>query len=144
MNIFKNKKPVIAIDGTAGSGKGTLAKNLSKILDYDHLDSGVLYRILARKILKSGGSINPLGKDLLSLDKFKKMKEEFRLDLRSEDATDLASKNYQKKKKIEFFNYISKKFADNPPSGNGSVIDGRDITSKIIPAAEVKFMLMQM
>ena len=33
--MFKNKKPVVAIDGTAGSGKGTLAKNLSKIIDFD-------------------------------------------------------------------------------------------------------------
>ena len=42
MNIFKNSKPVIAIDGTAGSGKGTLAKNLSKKLNFDHLDTGLL------------------------------------------------------------------------------------------------------
>ena len=43
--MFKNSKPVIAIDGTAGSGKGTLAKNLSRKLDFDHLDTGLLYRI---------------------------------------------------------------------------------------------------
>ena len=47
MNIFKNSKPVIAIDGTAGSGKGTLATNLSKKLNFDHLDTGLLYRIYA-------------------------------------------------------------------------------------------------
>ena len=40
--MFKNSKPVIAIDGTAGSGKGTLAKNLSKELGFDHLDTGLL------------------------------------------------------------------------------------------------------
>ena len=45
--MFKNSKPVIAIDGTAGSGKGTLAKNLSKELGFDHLDTGLLYRIYA-------------------------------------------------------------------------------------------------
>ena len=45
--MFKNSKPVIAIDGTAGSGKGTLAKNLSKELGLDHLDTGLLYRIYA-------------------------------------------------------------------------------------------------
>ena len=36
-----NKKPIIAIDGTAGSGKGTLAKKLSRILNFDHLDTGI-------------------------------------------------------------------------------------------------------
>ena len=66
MSIFKNKKPVVAIDGTAGSGKGTLAKNLSKIIDFDHLDSGVLYRILACKLLKSGGLINSIVKSVES------------------------------------------------------------------------------
>ena len=138
MSIFKNKKPVVAIDGTAGSGKGTLAKNLSKIIDFDHLDSGVLYRILACKLLKSGGLINSIVKDLLSLEKFKEMKEEFRLDLRSEEVTDLASKIAKKKKRWDFLISFQRNFADNPPSGNGSVIDGRDITSKIIPSAEVK------
>ena len=47
LNIFKNTEPVIAIDGTAGSGKGTLAKKISKELDFDHLDTGLLYRIYA-------------------------------------------------------------------------------------------------
>ena len=47
---FKNIKPVIAIDGTAGSGKGTLAKNLSIKLNFDHLDTGILYRICAYEI----------------------------------------------------------------------------------------------
>ena len=49
MNFFKNLKPVVAIDGTAGSGKGTLAKKLSENLNFDHLDTGLLYRIFAFK-----------------------------------------------------------------------------------------------
>ena len=47
LNCFKNLKPVIAIDGTAGSGKGTLAKSLAIKLNFDHLDTGILYRIYA-------------------------------------------------------------------------------------------------
>ena len=38
---------IIAIDGSAGSGKGSLAKNLSTILNLNHLDTGVLFRIIA-------------------------------------------------------------------------------------------------
>ena len=40
---------IIAVDGTAASGKGSLAKNLSKSLHLLHLDTGILYRILAYK-----------------------------------------------------------------------------------------------
>ena len=49
-NSFNNLKPVIAIDGTAGSGKGTLAKKLSLKLGFDQLDTGILYRICAYEI----------------------------------------------------------------------------------------------
>ena len=52
MNSYQNKYPVIAIDGTASSGKGTL-ENLSKVFGFDHLDSGILYRIYAYEILKN-------------------------------------------------------------------------------------------
>ena len=52
LNLYKNKYPIIAIDGTACSGKGTLAKRLSNILDFDYLDSGILYRIYAYEFLK--------------------------------------------------------------------------------------------
>ena len=44
LNIFKNSKPVIAIDGTAGSGKGTQAEILTKKLNYFHLSIGDLLR----------------------------------------------------------------------------------------------------
>ncbi|MBD22280.1 MAG: hypothetical protein CL572_01275 [Alphaproteobacteria bacterium] len=53
LNSYQNKFPVIAIDGTACSGKGTLAKKLSNVLGFDHLDSGVLYRIYAYEFLKT-------------------------------------------------------------------------------------------
>ena len=59
LNIFKNSKPVIAIDGTAGSGKGTLANNLSKKLNFDHLDTGLLYRIYAFESIKDGKMKQP-------------------------------------------------------------------------------------
>ena len=43
---------IIAIDGTAASGKGSLAKNLSKSLNLHHLDSGIFYRVLAYQAIK--------------------------------------------------------------------------------------------
>ena len=53
----------IAIDGTASSGKGTLGKNLSKMFNFDYLDTGKLYRLTALKILNSNIS------DIKSLNK---------------------------------------------------------------------------
>ncbi|GIR25558.1 MAG: hypothetical protein CM15mP40_01660 [Alphaproteobacteria bacterium] len=50
---------MIAIDGTAGSGKGTLATNLSKKLNFDHLDTGLLYRIYAFESIKEGKEKQP-------------------------------------------------------------------------------------
>ena len=67
MTLFKNNKPVITIDGTAGSGKGTLAKKIASSLGYDHLDTGLLYRYLAH--LKVNEGLN-----LGDIDKLKKLK----------------------------------------------------------------------
>jgi len=50
------KKPVvIAVDGTAASGKGTLAKKLARHFNFPHLDSGALYRLTALAVLEKNG-----------------------------------------------------------------------------------------
>ena len=58
--MFQNRKPVIAIDGTACSGKGTLAKMIAKHFSFDHLDSGILYRIFAFEMLEQRISVQKL------------------------------------------------------------------------------------
>lgn len=50
--------PVIAIDGTAGSGKGTLARNLANELGWHHLDSGALYRAIGLAVLETGTDLD--------------------------------------------------------------------------------------
>ena len=57
-NWFGLNFMIIAIDGTAGSGKGTLAKNLSSKLNLKHLDTGVLFRIIASQAIKFNISNN--------------------------------------------------------------------------------------
>ncbi|KGM31751.1 (d)CMP kinase, partial [Inquilinus limosus] len=47
---------VIAIDGTAASGKGTLARRLAASYGFDHLDTGLLYRAVGVAVLRAGGS----------------------------------------------------------------------------------------
>ena len=55
MSLIKdNKKPfVIAIDGPAGSGKGTIAKLISEKLSFHYLDSGAVYRVFKPSVSKS-------------------------------------------------------------------------------------------
>ena len=137
LNIFKNSKPVIAIDGTAGSGKGTLATNLSKKLNFDHLDTGLLYRIYAFESIKEGSS-----KKLTKINFNKWFTYNEKLDcLRSEKISKLASQISQSSEVRKSLVNYQRNFANNPPKGIGSIIDGRDIGTIIIPNAEVKFFI---
>tara|TARA_B100000927_G_scaffold234776_1_gene195250 strand:- start:126 stop:770 length:645 start_codon:yes stop_codon:yes gene_type:complete len=133
LSTFKNIKPVVAIDGTAGSGKGTLAKSLAKKLEFNHLDTGILYRIYAYESLYNKNNSIDLSSWFKSSNNFDK--------LRTEKISQLASTISQQKKVRESLVEVQREFADNPPNGKGSVIDGRDIGSVIIPNAEVKFFI---
>ena len=139
--MFQNRKPVIAIDGTAGSGKGTLAKKIAKVLNFDHLDTGLLYRILAYEFLKLNKDLKMLKEVNINLNIFLDKKKIKLMNLRSEEITKISSEIA----KLEFIREklisLQRKFANNPPSGIGSVIDGRDISSVITPNAEVKFYI---
>ena len=139
--MFQNNKPVIAIDGTAGSGKGTLAKKLAETLNYDHLDSGLLYRILAYEFLNVNKDLKKLTKVDIDLNIFLYKKKIKKMNLRSSEITKISSEIA----KLKFVRHklisLQRKFANFPPNGIGSVIDGRDITSVITPHAEIKFYI---
>ena len=139
--MFQNKKPVIAIDGTAGSGKGTLAKKIAKVLNFDHLDTGLLYRILAYEFLKSNKDLKMLKEVNINLNIFIDKKKIKLMNLRSEEITKISSEIAKLKFVRQKLISLQRKFANYPPNGVGSVIDGRDITSVITPNAEVKFYI---
>ncbi len=139
--MFQNKKPVIAIDGTAGSGKGTLAKKIAKVLNFDHLDTGLLYRILAYEFLKLNKNLEMLREINIDLNILLDKKKIKLMNLRSEEITKISSEIAKLKFVRQKLISLQRKFANNPPSGIGSVIDGRDITSVITPNAEVKFYI---
>ena len=136
--MFQNNKPVIAIDGTAGSGKGTFDKKLAKVLNYDHLDSGLLYRILAYEFLRLKKDCKMLDRIDIDLRIFLDKNKIKQMNLRSSEITktssEIAKLRFVRQKLIS----LQRKFANFPPNGIGSVIDGRDITSVITPNAEIK------
>lgn len=139
MTSFQNKKPVIAIDGTASSGKGTLAKKLSKSTGFDYLDSGLLYRVYAYEFLKRSKDLSKIENITIDFSMFNSLDKLSIKNLRSEEiskAASLIAKNTHVRKSLI---NIQRKIADHPKGGKGSVIDGRDITSVIIPKAEIKF-----
>ena len=134
-NSFKSQKPVIAIDGTAGSGKGTLAKKLANLIKFDHLDTGLLYRICALEMLER--KVNLKNVDIASwLGKNKDLSI-----LRSEKVSKETSKISKDPKVRKFLLKFQRDFGDYPPNGHGSVVDGRDIGSIVFPNAEVKFYI---
>ena len=142
----------IAIDGTAASGKGTLAKGLAKKLGYDYLDTGLLYRRLALDIYKKGltkfnlinergiisnANINMLADITLNLT----LPLSDHPDLRKQEISHLSAviANIPEIREILFKK--QRIFANKPPSKVGVILDGRDIGSVILPEAKIKFFI---
>tara|TARA_B100001248_G_C27364518_1_gene448228 strand:- start:870 stop:1511 length:642 start_codon:yes stop_codon:yes gene_type:complete len=136
---------IIAIDGTAASGKGSLAKNLAKVLNIYHVDTGSFYRVLASLAIKSGIENT---KELINLAKILSVKKliEFRdaegknlkSSLISEKSSQIATDKNIRKILIELQRQYVKQHII---SHNGAVIDGRDIGSVVFPDANFKFYL---
>ena len=133
----------IAIDGTAASGKGTLAKKLANKYGFVHLDTGLLYRKVAHElIIKKKDTSRNLANCSFEIAKnlnFLELKKE---ELRSEDTAKLASLIATYSKLREILNSKQKEFVDdNKTKFPGCILDGRDIGTKILPNADFKFFI---
>ena len=138
---YKKKDIIkIAIDSPAAAGAGTLAKTISKHYNLYYLDTGKIYRFIANLKLKSSSNLN------LSLLK-KKIKSLKMIDLRNKellsDKVGVEASIVSKNKKIRnLVHGFQVDYAYSPPRKyNGSCLDGRDITYKIVPDAEFKFFI---
>ncbi|HZR75016.1 (d)CMP kinase [Bradyrhizobium sp.] len=129
---------IIAIDGPAASGKGTLAKRLAAHYGLRHLDTGVIYRAVAYALMSRGADL----KDEASAVSAAKS-----LDPRTFD--DPALKSHQVGTAASVVSAIpavraalvefQRQFASQPP---GAVLDGRDIGTVICPNADVKIFVV--
>ena len=129
---------VIAIDGLAGSGKGTIAKNISSFYNFPHLDSGILYRSVAYLCHKGGENVFDEKRVLKYAQNLNI--EEINVDkLRTEEIDQISSKISSFSSVRESLKIFQLNFKKIHSDKSGIVIDGRDITTVIFPDAEIKF-----
>ena len=137
-----DSKIVIAIDGTAASGKGTLARRLADHLGYAYLDTGKLYRYVGNMIITSGFDPNDESKAISIAKDLAQKLSPSELDdpkLLSDEAGQAASKVGQYKEVRSALLKYQKSFAKSPPEGaKGAILDGRDIGTVICPDAHLK------
>jgi CMP/dCMP kinase len=131
----------IAVDGTAASGKGTLATLLASHFGFAHLDSGSLYRLVALGVLEADG--NP-AKEADALAAARKLDPARRNDpaIRSREMANMASivSAFPSVRSALFA--FQRAFAARPPGGaRGAVIDGRDIGTIVCPDATAKLFV---
>ena len=128
---------VIAIDGPAAAGKGTLARRVAAELGFDYLDTGLIYRAVGMNVdragfdpadpARAGEAARDLQPEDLQAD-----------DLRGDDAAQAASKVAAIPEVRAALLDFQRRFAACPPSGKGAVLDGRDIGTVVCPDAGIK------
>ena len=130
----------VAIDSPAAAGAGTQAKLISKYFNLLYLDTGKIYRLIANIKLTQPNRYNLT----LIKNKIKKlsMKDLQNKKLLSDDVGTVASIIAKDKRIRKLVHAFQIKSAYHPPRKyNGSCLDGRDITYKIIPDADFKFFI---
>lgn len=127
---------VIAVDGPAASGKGTIARALATHFGLPHMDTGLLYRAVALKLWRWGGDPNAEFEALRACDDlgFDPGDEE----LRSEPVSRIASRISSYPSVREALLQRQKDFAAQE---GGAVLDGRDIGTVIAPDADAKLFV---
>jgi len=137
---LKKRKNIIkvAIDSPAASGAGTVAKSISKHYKLLNLDTGKIYRFIGRIKIKNKKKFtyNFVKKKIKNL----KMKDLRSKNLLTDEVAQEAATISKDKRIRKLVHNFQIQCAYNPPKKyNGSCLDGRDITYKIIPDADFKF-----
>lgn len=132
---------IIAIDGPAASGKGTLAERLARHFGFAHLDTGLLYRSVALLVMHR--DIDPDdAKAAASVVEALPRVDFNDPALRALAVGAVASRVAAHKPVRDALLAYQRDFASNPPDGKaGAILEGRDITTVICPDADVKIFI---
>jgi CMP/dCMP kinase len=135
-NAPPSRPIVIAVDGPAASGKGTIARALARHFQLPHMDTGVLYRAAALNLWRWGG--DP-GSEFEAVRACEDLGSNFDdPELRSEPVSKIASSISAYPAVREALLERQRAFARQP---SGAVLDGRDIGTVIAPDADVKLFV---
>jgi CMP/dCMP kinase len=129
---------IIAIDGPAASGKGTIARRIAHVYGLHHLDTGLIYRAVAKAVLDANRSPDDTEAAIaaaIALDPAKFDESA----LKTQKITDAASVVAAIPEVRQVLMNYQRAFATKPP---GAVLDGRDIGTVIAPGADVKLFVM--
>ncbi len=144
------KRPIIAIDGPAASGKSTTARHLAKLLGFVYLDTGAMYRACALQAERTGTNLSDPedvremleeldirieldGEANIILLDGEDVSQAIRANTISKLASDISALPPVRHKMVELQRKIGHK--------GGVILDGRDIGTYVFPDAEIKFFL---
>jgi len=132
---------IIALDGPAAAGKGTLARSLADRLNLAYLDTGSLYRATGVAVLRAGGDpADPKAAEAAArtLDIASIKPADLRTEQAGVAASQVAAIPAVRAALLDF----QRNFAHHPPAGKaGAVLDGRDIGTVVCPEAPVKIFV---
>ena len=137
------KRIIITIDGPAASGKGTIAKYIKNKFNYFHIDSGILYRKIAKILFDNKVNIKNY-KELASFIKnINDMDAVNKRGLRSTHISKISSEIAKINLIRNFINLNQRKIVKKcPKKYRGIVIDGRDIGSVVFKNAQIKLYII--
>jgi CMP/dCMP kinase len=131
---------IIAVDGPAAAGKGTLAKRLAQHFGLAYLDTGSLYRAAALKALARGDPHDPALAEAAA--RAVRIEDVNDPHLRDEEVGEAASVVAAIPAVRAALLGLQRDFAHHPPGGaKGAVLDGRDIATVVCPEADAKFFV---
>lgn len=128
---------LIAVDGPAASGKGTIARALARHFELPHMDTGMLYRAVALTMFRFGGDPGSEFESLRAVEGIAQI-DPTDLELRSEIVGSIASRISAYPGVRAALLERQRQFASQP---SGAVLDGRDIGTVVAPHATVKLFV---
>jgi cytidylate kinase len=143
---------IVAVDGPAGSGKSSVSKQAARQLGFGYLDTGAGYRALTKTALDKGVELESVGEQDLSVlfeysistdpDNYwvKVGSRELTEAIRTQEVELNVSKVAAQPKVRSFMREITRSLAANCPN-RGIIVEGRDITTVVMPDAKVRVLL---